>query len=470
MPSLIDKIVSEAKEYNKARVERETAGEPTFFSTAKKIGHNIVESHSQFADEVIDKVREFRGTKQPKRKPILELTDEEQAFAELYYYIGNTYEFRQILTGTESVAELAQEVEVRMDFFSFTGGLDALRKYRQTHVKPLMSDRMEEIMNQVDEAKALRANIEQEKIRLSQMEAAFLPNKKPQTSYSNMMEASIAYVQEQLDNAMAVGDGEDIMKYHDSLRLMKSALDTYNGVAPKEPTQPMQQDNEYQGRRFNNQNNRKGFQNNRRQNNRYQNNGYQNNRYQNNGYQNNGYQNNGYRNNRYQNDGYQNGHQQGEGYQKRYQNNYQNEGYQNNGYKNNRFNNRNKQFQKNYEQPVEHTEIPPIPEEPVFVASGPSYMEQPTGVQHETRPVEQDERVFSFDETDESTLVDVPRPARPRDHKRRLRPIMTNEQFQQPVDIPEEPYIPNKSTQYEPDFYFLSDLDAPQPQDNGYGY
>lgn len=402
MPSLIDKIVSEAKEYNKARVERETAGEPTFFSTAKKIGHNIVESHSQFADEVIDKVREFRGTKQPKRKPILELTDEEQAFAELYYYIGNTYEFRQILTGTESIAELAQEVEVRMNFFSFAGGLDALRKYRQTHVKPLMSDRMEEIMNQVDEAKALRANIEQEKIRLSQMEAAFLPNKKPQTSYSNMMEASIAYVQEQLDNAMAVGDGEDIMKYHDSLRLMKSALDTYNGVAPKEPTQPTQQDNEHQGRRFNNQNNRKGFQNNRRQ--------------------------------------------------------------------NNRFNNRNKQFQKNYEQPVEHTEIPPIPEEPVFVASGPSYVEQPKGIQHDTRPVEQDERVFSFDETDESTLVDVPRPARPRDHKRRLRPIMTNEQFQQPVDIPEEPYIPNKSTQYEPDFYFLSDLDAPQPQDNGYGY
>lgn len=461
MPSLIDKIVSEAKEYNKARVERETAGEPTFFSTAKKIGHNIVESHSQFADDVIDKVREFRGTKQPKRKPILELTDEEQAFAELYYYIGNTYEFRQILTGTQSIAELAQEVEVRMDFFSFTGGLDALQKYRQTHVKPLLSDRMEDIMNQVDEAKALRANIEQEKIRLSQMEAAFLPNKKPQTSYSNMMEASIAYVQEQLDNAMTVGDGKDIVKYHDSLRLMKSALDAYNGVAPKEPTQPTQQDNEYQGRRFNNQNNRKGFQNNRRQNNRYQNNGYQNNGYQNNGYQNNGYQNNGYRN----------GNQQGEGYQKRYQNNgYQNNGYQNNGYKNNKFNNRNKQFQKNYEQPVDYTEIPPIPEEPMFVSSGPSHPEQSAGFRRETRPIEQDERVFSFDETDESTLVDVPRPARPRDHKRRLKPIMTDEQFRQPVDIPEEPYIPQGSAPYEPDFHMLSDLDMPPVQDNGYGY
>ena len=35
MPSsLIDKIVSEAKEYNKARVERESAGEPTFLNTA----------------------------------------------------------------------------------------------------------------------------------------------------------------------------------------------------------------------------------------------------------------------------------------------------------------------------------------------------------------------------------------------------------------------------------------------------
>ena len=468
MPSLIDKIVSEAKEYNKARVERETAGEPTFFSTAKRIGHNILESHSQLADDVIDKVRDFRGTNQPKRKPILELTDEEQAFAELYYYIGNTYEFRQILTGTESIAELAQEVEVRMDFFSFTGGLDALQKYRQTHVKPLMSHRMEEIMNQVDEAKALRANIEQEKIRLSQMEAAFLPNKKPQTSYSNMMEASIAYVQEQLDKAMEVGDGEDIVKYHDSLRLMKSALDAYNGVAPKEPSQPAQQDDNYQGRRFNNQNNRKGFQN-RRQN-KYQNNGYQNNRYQNNGYQNNGYQNNRYQNNGYQNDEYQNN-----GYQNKRQNNgYQNK-YQNNGYqKKNNFNKQNRQYQ-DFEQPVGYEDIPPAPpvsEEPVMTGSGPVAPAQLFETQPQsTRPDVQDDRVFSFDEVDESALGDVPRPKRPRDHKRRLRPIMTNEQFQQPLDGLEETYVPHNSAPYEPDFTVLSDLDIPpQIQDNGYEY
>ena len=175
MPSsLIDKIVSEAKEYNKARVERENAGEPTFLNTAKKIGHNILEAHSQFADDVIDKVRDFRGERGLRRKPILELTAEEQAFAELYYHIGNTYEFRQIITGTQSVAELAREVEVRPSFFSFSGGLDALRGYRETHVKPMMSDRMEDIMNQVDEAKALRANIEQEKLHLSHLEAVFL--------------------------------------------------------------------------------------------------------------------------------------------------------------------------------------------------------------------------------------------------------------------------------------------------------
>lgn len=464
MPSLIDKIVSEAKEYNKARVERGNAGEPTFFNTVKKIGHNILESHSQLADDMIEKVRDIRGTKPPKRKPILELTDDEQAFAELYYYIGNTYEFRQILTGTQSVAELAQEVEVRMDFFSFAGGIEALHRYRQTHVKPLLSDRMEEIMNQVDEAKALRANIEQEKIRLSQMEAAFLPNKKPQTSYSNMMEASIAYVQEQLDNAMRVGDGDDIVKYHDSLRLMKSALDAYNGVAPKESEQP-QQDNP-QGRRFNNQNNRKGFnRNNGYQNNRYQNNGYQN-KYQNNGYRNN-YQNNKYQNNGYQNNGYQT-NQQNEGYQN---NRYQNNGNRNNGYQN-KFNNRNKQYQKNFAQPASYEELPPIPEEPVFVASGPIYQEPIETPQQAPRQDVQDERVFSFDEVDESTLVDVPRPHRPRDHKRRLKPIMTDEQFRQPLDIPEEPYTPRQSQSavYEPDFGVLSDLDIPGTPDNGYGY
>lgn len=459
MPSsLIDKIVSEAKEYNKARVERENAGEPTFLNTAKKIGHNILEAHSQFADDVIDKVRDFRGERGPKRKPILELTAEEQAFAELYYHIGNTYEFRQIITGTQSVAELAREVEVRPSFFSFSGGLDALRGYRETHVKPMMSDRMEDIMNQVDEAKALRANIEQEKLRLSHLEAAFLPNKKPQTSYSNMMEASITYVQEQLDNAMEAGDGDNIVKYHDSLRLMKSALDAYNGVAPEEPANMEQPDENHQGNRFNGGYGRKGYgerRNNRYQNNRRQNENQQRDGYQNN-YQNNGYQNNRYQNNRYQNNGYQN-------------NGYQNNGYQNDGYRKNKFNKQNNQYAKNFEHPIEHDSM--------IIASGPTYPDAPFEPQPTTRRdvhVE-DKRVFSFDEVDESTLQDTPRPTRPRDHKRRLRPIMTQEQFQQPVpevsdsDVPPTNYTTN-TTPYEPDFLGLSDLDAPPIQDDGYGY
>lgn len=242
MPSLIDKIVNEAKAYNQSQAKRSEEGEPTLVGTAKRIGHAIVESHSQIADDIIDKVQEFRGVRKPKRKSVMELTPEEQAFAELYYYVGNTYEFRQILTGSQSVAELAQEVELRMDFFSFTGGYEALRNYRQT-TKPLLSDRMEDIMNQVDEAKALKANIAMDKQRLSELEAAFIPNKKPQTAYSSMLEASIEFAQEQLDNAMEKGDGENIRRYHDSVTLMKSALDAYNGVTPREPKNPRNKNN-----------------------------------------------------------------------------------------------------------------------------------------------------------------------------------------------------------------------------------
>lgn len=263
MPSLIDKIVNEAKAYNQSQAKRSEEGEPTLVGTAKRIGHAIVESHSQFADDVIDKVQEFRGARKPKRKPVMELTPEEQAFAELYYYVGNTYEFRQILTGSQSVAELAQEVELRMDFFSFSGGYEALRNYRRT-TKPLMSDRMEDIMNQVDEAKALKANIAMDKQRLSELEAAFIPNKKPQTAYSSMLEASIEFAQEQLDNAMAKGDGENIRRYHDSVTLMKSALDAYNGVTPQEPKQRKQSNKRHNkksyGRDYQNQPN-KGYKN-----------------------------------------------------------------------------------------------------------------------------------------------------------------------------------------------------------------
>ena len=236
MPSLIDKVINEAKAYNQAQENPEATEKPSLMHTAKRIGHAIVESHSQIADDVIDKVQELRGDKQRKRKPVLSLTPEEQAFAELYYHVGNSYEFRQMLTGTQSVAELAKEVEMRMDFFSFSGGYEALRNYRRT-TKPLMSDRMEDIMNQVDEAKALKANITVDTQRLSELEAAFIPNKKPQTTYSSLLEASIAFAQEQLDTAMANGNGNDIQRYHDSVTLMKSALDAYNGVTPKEPTQ-----------------------------------------------------------------------------------------------------------------------------------------------------------------------------------------------------------------------------------------
>lgn len=268
MPSLIDKIVNEAKAYNQSQAKRSEEGEPTLVGTAKRIGHAIVESHSQIADDIIDKVQEFRGVRKPKRKSVMELTPEEQAFAELYYYVGNTYEFRQILTGSQSVAELAQEVELRMDFFSFTGGYEALRNYRQT-TKPLLSDRMEDIMNQVDEAKALKANIAMDKQRLSELEAAFIPNKKPQTAYSSMLEASIEFAQEQLDNAMEKGDGENIRRYHDSVTLMKSALDAYNGVTPQEPKQRKQNKKQFKksyGKDYQNQPNR-GYKNPRNKNN-----------------------------------------------------------------------------------------------------------------------------------------------------------------------------------------------------------
>lgn len=236
MPRLIDKVISEAKAYNRAQTNPKETDKPTLMGTAKRIGHAIVESHSQLADDVVEKVQEFRDGSDRKRKPVLALTPEEQAFAELYYHVGNSYEFRQMLTGTQSVAELAKEVELRMDFFSFSGGYEALRNYRRT-TKPLMSDRMEDIMNQVDEAKALKANIKVDQQRLSELEAAFIPNKKPQTTYSSLLEASIAFAQEQLDVAMEKGDGDNIQRYHDSVTLMKSALDAYNGVTPKEPQQ-----------------------------------------------------------------------------------------------------------------------------------------------------------------------------------------------------------------------------------------